>query len=216
MLTPDDNEAPKQRRRGRPKGSRNRKGKRQRTRRDVNEEFAAAFQMREESNDRKTEASEEVIEDDGGHFGEEADFETNLMNSRFDDDDDEIIDKEVDDDVTKVEDVNEEVVGFGCADEFDVCELLELARETEESEMNTIKTMKQELKEIQDGCVGKNSSTAYLSSICDLLFYTFENDRHILHNYWIKAIKSFSYGISNKKKGGSNQENFQEDVKDSK
>ena len=124
------------------------KRKQQRTRRDVNDEFAAAFQMRKESNDRKMEASEEVIQDDNVHFSEEANFETNLMNSRFDDEDDKIK-KEVDDDVTGI-DVNEQVVGYGSADKFDICELLELVRETEKSEMNTIKTMQQELKEIQD------------------------------------------------------------------
>ena len=55
------------------------------------------------------------------------------------------------------------------------------------------------MKEIKDGCVGEKSNTVYVSYICDLLFYTFEHDRNLLHNYWIKAMKSYSYGITNKK-----------------
>ena len=200
MLSDDNNEEPKRRRRGRPKGSKNKGTRKRQKRRDVNDEFAAAFGMRD--NEEETKASEEVNRKDR-HFGDD-DFEMNLMNSRFDEDDDECLDKdvenekEVEDDV--VVDVDEEVVGFGSADKFDVCELLELAREEEEDKKSTKKTMKQKMKEIKAGCVGKKSNTAYVSSICDLLFFTFENDRNILHNYWIEAIKSFSYGITSRTK----------------
>lgn len=192
MTSDNNNEAPKQRRRGRPKGSRNKKSsKRQKKQSEINEDFAAAF----------GEASE-VRELNQSDYGEEPDFHTNILNSRHDDD--EVLDgssKDDDEDADDVAvDVNDEVVGFGTADQFDVCELLELAREAEVDDKNIVKTVEQELKEIKDGCVGKRSKSTYICSICDFLFYTFEFNRNLLHNYWIKAIKSFSYGITNKKK----------------
>ena len=83
-MTSDNNEAPKQRRRGRPKGSLNKKSsKRQKKQSEINEEFVAAF----------GEASEvRELKQNSNDCGEEPDFHTNILNSRYDDDDDEVLD----------------------------------------------------------------------------------------------------------------------------
>ena len=63
------------------------------------------------------------------------------MNSRHVNDDDEVLDNDNDDDAYDIPvDMNDEA-GFGFADQFDVCELLELARESEDDYNNIVNTV---------------------------------------------------------------------------
>ena len=83
-MTSDNNKAPKQRRRGRPKGLLNKKSsKRQKKQSEINDEFVAAFGEASEVRELKQNDSD---------CGEEPDFHTNILNSRHDDDDNEVLD----------------------------------------------------------------------------------------------------------------------------
>ena len=119
-----------------------RRSKRQRTQHDINDKFAVVF----------VEASEvQEVKQNNSDYGEEVDFQINILNSRHDNDIDEILDNNNnnDEDTDGVPvDINDVIVDFETADQFGVCKLLDLVREKEDGDTNMVKTVQQEIKDV--------------------------------------------------------------------
>ena len=100
------------------------------THHDVNDEFAIAFEMKQEQ-------MEEKLNQSNRYFCGEPNFVMNLLNIRNNYDNNEFLEKNENKNEGGIGvDLNEEVVGFGAAGKLNVCEMLELARETKEVNNN--------------------------------------------------------------------------------
>lgn len=129
---------------------------------------------------------------DGLDNSDEHDADMGFALSRGDVDrimDEEELDEEAKEDENNY---NEENIGFGNADYFDVKDVLELSDKVGPASLNIIDDLK-------DNCISQNSKTTYTSSLVLFLTYIYRYDTHLLHNSWIKTIKTFSFGIQNEK-----------------
>ena len=103
-------------------------------------------------------------------------------------------------------DGEEEDVGFENADMYGVTKLLEnlhdsenLVEEEEEEEDGLVSSDKV-INKLKHGCVAKKLLRAYTASLSLFLIYIYKYDKYLLHRSWIKSIKTFTYGIEDKRK----------------
>ena len=81
---------------------------------------------------------------------------------------------------------------------YNVEQLIELAKmdlKGKESEDITGSTADDIIKDLCIGYVSNSSKKLYESFNLLFLFYHFKYNKHLVHNTWIKTIKSFSRGI---------------------
>ena len=97
--------------------------------------------------------------------------------------------------------VDDENIGFGCADMYYATDLLDIGRNGKE--MNVAETTNDIIRDLKLGCVANNSKQAYKSAIVSFLQYIYKYDKYLLHNTWIKSLKTLSYKVSNEKKKDS-------------
>ena len=185
---------PVKKKRGRPKGSKNRKSKRKKIADAINAdaEFGSAF-GHIPIND-KTMVGEEGgnNSDESIHFGMRNDPPGNDYN-------------EEDDMNTTVNDDENENVGFGSADIYDVEELIEISNmnlkeEKEKMDLSYGQNSEELLKDLRVGCVSDSSKRLYESSNVLFLFYIFQCKKYLMHKTWIRTIGSLSYGIKDERK----------------
>ena len=198
------------RKRGRPKGSRNKRPSRRRRQLDViaaDEAFGAAFSSIAPTIDNET-----VPTTQQAHPNPQVD-----SNQRVEGDEDQqqeqlhlqMLQADQQDGDSNDEggeiDGEDEDVGFGNADMYDVTELLENLHDSE----NTLVVKKEEeglastdevINKLKHGCVAKNSLRAYTASLTLFLIYIYKYGKYLLHRSWIKSIKAFTYGIEDERK----------------
>ena len=56
------------------------------------------------------------------------------------------------------------------------------------------------INKLKHGCVAKDELCAYPASLRLFLLYIYNYDKYLLHRSWIKSIKTFTYGIEDKRK----------------
>jgi len=99
--------------------------------------------------------------------------------------------------------VEDEDIGFGNADMYDVTELLEYGGEdtgTEEDDNGKGVITDKVINNLKHGCVAKNSLRSYTTALSTFLIYIFKFDRYLMHKSWIRSIKTFTYGIEDERK----------------
>ena len=201
--------------RGRPKGSKNkRKSRRRNDATAADDAFKEAFKDTIPAIDN----IDEIIEEDsnkrqvrnrGDDDSEQTEtFGTDLLPVGHDDDegydgyDDDGRGRE---EAATNDEIDDDNVGFGSADMYDVEQLLELAKmdlkgTAKESEDAIGTTTDDIIKDLRVGCVSNSSKKLYESSNVLFLFYHFKYNKHLMHNTWIKTINSFSHGIQDEAK----------------
>ena len=192
--------------RGRPKGSKNKRPTRRRRQLDVagiDTAFEAAFRhvhqnaaaspsqptpsIRQPENQRDSAAPASAPPNEVENE-EEENFHFQILQVNNNDD------YESDKDV-----IEEGKVGFGAADMYDVTELLEMGSEIID-EFDDSMDPDKIINSLKHGCVAKSSQRSYSLSLVTFIMYIYEFDRYLLHNSWISSINTFTFGIQNEKK----------------
>ena len=198
------------RKRGRPKGSRNKRPSRRRRQLDsisADEAFGAAFSSIAPTIDDETvptrtqQQAHPNPQVDSSHSRVEGDEyqqdQLHLQMLQADKDGDS------NDEGGEI-DGEEEDVGFGNADMYDVTELLENLNESQNLEVKKeedgLVSTEEVINKLKHGCVAKNSLRAYTASLILFLIYIYKYDKYLLHRSWIKSIKTFTYGIEDERK----------------
>jgi hypothetical protein len=191
-------------RRGRPRGSKNKKQRLLDEARRVNEGFEVAFgniavptlesplpeirpppelpPLPAVSTVATTEALDEDLDD--------LNFGTHMTGQDDDneDEDEEIFDR------------NNGNIGFGSTDYYDIEELIELALEDPAFDEECEREPKDEVKQLKDDYyINKNSEIPYSCSLINILFYIFKYNKRLIHNSWIRIFEK-SNNISDEKK----------------
>ena len=176
---------------GRPRGSKNKTSKKQKLQAAaaVNDQFENEFlHIPVIGNDSEPAANDsEVALDEPGDFG--------LFIGPPGVDDDESCDDAIAEE--------EEVVCFGLADMYDVAELLELSNLDLKSNIRSegnIETTDDLIKDLRSGCVSQSSKNLYESANILFLLYIYKFKTNLMHKTWIRTLRSFSYGVTDKKK----------------
>ena len=193
--------------RGRPKGSRNKKKtKRQRqleAAATADDAFERAFQNvpaidnigeieEEKQADNVNEKNTDDISEETETFG------LNLLPNGIMDDEEEVPTDE-DNSNENEEAIHEDDhnVGFGAADMYDVEELIELSHMNLRGEGNSkeYESTDDIIKDLRVGCVSENSKKMYESANVMFLLYIYKMNKHLMHKTWLQTINSFTYGI---------------------
>ena len=187
------------RKRGRPKGSKNKRSSRRRLQQDiatVNEAFGAAFVSvppLQAPSSPPIPPVGQVHDDENNEDENEGVENLQALEVQFNDNENEM------DRANEEEEENE--MGFGAANMYDVNEILELGSEIVQDEDHVENDDSDRIiNSLKHGCVAKSSLRSYNLSLVTFLIYVYKFDRHLMHNSWIKAIDSFTYGIQNEKK----------------
>ena len=190
MMSSLPSEIPVRKKRGRPKGSKNskRKTKKQKEKESVtaNQEFENAFK-------------DVPIRDD--NWDESMTFGMDNAPPGMDDD----YSDDDNDESAALRNENEEDVGFGSADIYDVEELIESSKmdvssQKKESEYETTGDI---LKDLRVGCVSNSSKKSYESANVMFLTYIFKFNKNVMHKTWIQTINLLSHRIEEEKKDRS-------------
>ena len=183
--------------RGRPKGSKNKANKKAFT--AANDSFAEAFRDTSPSfpPERNEEEENFAMNDDVALY--EGDITDDVRLSDMVAAADQLDAAESETNEEHVLDLEEELeegnIGFGNADIFDVEDLIVLAGDTKIG--NNEKDVFQDLR---DSCVAPKSQNGYLSAIIILLYHNYKLKQHLLHRSWVKTLNSFSFNIEDEKK----------------
>ena len=188
--------------RGRPKGSKNKKKSNKQRRRDeatvADEAFGDAFR-----NIIPAAIDNNRLEEDGDISEETDRFGTDFLPVGYEEE--EIGEEEGSNDgeAEKVQNDYDETVGFGSADMYDVEELIELSKmdlKSGEKESEEGCTTNDIIKDLRVGCVSNNSKKLYESANVLFLFYNLKYNKHLIHKTWMKTISSFTYGVTDEAK----------------
>ena len=197
---------PPKKRKGRPKGSKNKRPSRRRRLLDiaaVDVAFEAAFggvppdaepsqptpspQQQEQDEDHRDPAAPASAPSNDEENEDEVNFHLQILEANNDDDNISIDEKE------------EDEIGFGAADMYDVRELLEIGKETKDEEDEEDDPEKV-MNSLKHGCVADSSLRSYNLSLVTFITYIYKFDKQLLQNSWIRAINSFTYGVQDEKK----------------